>query len=230
MATKKHSFSLALMIDAAISDAVHSDIVVIKKTQQLTIDEQVIQLQTSFNLSETLAKKIVNEKLYVALIEASTLINSQPECLSMVRTLRSACDDIKDHYLIKKMVEKYELIIDLFAQGMNPYQKEILQRMEISRRAAYSLRDILDSLVDKKKSSEENKTQENSTRKSKKIKTYILKDVCENIDSIKQKVSESDAIWYKDVRVILEISRASGININEMKDDVICNIISQLEN
>ncbi|MCG3744829.1 hypothetical protein EXA18_15395 [Vibrio cincinnatiensis] len=148
----------------------------------------------------------------------------------MVSTLRSACADIKDHYLIKKMVEKYELVIELFSQGMNPYQKEILQRMEISRRVAYSLRDILNSLVDRKKSDEQNDPQENPGRKSKKIKTYILKDVCENIDSIKQKVSESDAIWYKDVRVILEISRASGININEMKDDVICNIISQLEN
>lgn len=67
-----------------------------------------------------------------------------------------------------------------------------------------------------------NKKQDELGRMSKKkIKAYIINDVCENIEAINKKLMIQTRLGLKNVRVILEISKVSGIKINEMKDETI---------
>lgn len=155
MTVKSHSFGLKLMLDEAIEDAVHSDMFFVETLKQLPAEQQILALQTELGIADAVAKNIVDNELYIAIFEAATLINDDVTDLEKVRTLRQLAKknglSIAAE-LIEKMVDKYQTVINLFAHNISPHKQYcILKDVNISRRNAIAIRNILSNQIEKQR-------------------------------------------------------------------------------
>ncbi|MFC5079590.1 hypothetical protein VTH8203_01344 [Vibrio thalassae] len=148
MSTRSWTFSYGILLNLAIEDAVHSDMVVINEILQKDAKEQVTLFQSWFNISEELAYKVTHSKLATGLIEAATLVNESVTEIASIQTLRRASETKKGQELIKKLIEKHELLAHIEALNIRYSQRDLLKsELNISRRNAAKLREIMDAPV-----------------------------------------------------------------------------------
>lgn len=230
MTKKKHAFSTTLMVVDAKEDAVHSDMVVIDRLKKLPTADRLNAIRTTFNLSDDIAKRIVDNNLYIALIEASSLINNTAETSDEVTTLRAASGKNINHYLITKMVEKYEILIALFALQLSSFgQKEILAELQTSRRSANTIKAIFQPQITAYVKALENTRNENSAAipqdASIAVRLYALSEMIKNIPEIYTKVSTGR--WFNNLRVVIEMAQQCQVPINKIDKETIQKIYQQ---
>lgn len=232
MTKKKHAFSTTLMVVDAKEDAVHSDMVVIDRLKKLPTVDRLNAIKSTFNLSDDVAKRIVDNNLYIALIEASSLINNTAESSDEVTTLRAASEKNINHYLIIKMVEKYEILIALFALQLSSFgQKEILAELQTSRRSANTIKAIFKPQIAEYAKKLEDARCENTSSIPKDssiaVRLYALSEMTKNIPAIYSKVNSGR--WFNNLRVVIEMAQLCQVPINKIDKETIQLIYQQTQ-
>lgn len=213
------------MINEMALDAVMSDMLVLDRIKLMDKKEQTLALSEAFNLSEKLTKRIVEQGLHISLIEASTLINDQADSLASITTLRRASTSTKDHYLIKKMVEKYEILIHLFAHNLNPYsQQNVLKELDVSRRSAYAIKDVLQEQIAEKVKTIESESSGSDVISGKTAKQYILDKTISNLEPLFMNMEKG--LWFNNVRLLIEVSRTTQQPLNKISPEIVESILN----
>ncbi|MFL7013623.1 hypothetical protein [Enterovibrio norvegicus] len=226
MALKSHSFSYNLMLEQAIQDCVHTDMLVIDQLKSLSEDERVLALSDLFNLSSQLTRRINDKQLYIALFEASTLINRNVENIEDVISLRQACAKKTDHKLIRQMVEKYEITIELYAMKMSPFSQSMLcNELKCSRRGMAAVKAVLKQNITLEAKKIETEWRENELANPT-LRKYMLieaiKDIQTNYDDAKK------GVWYNTLWVLTHVLKSCQLYINQVDSKQISDIIDSV--
>lgn len=212
--SKDQSYTLKIMIEEAIEDALYSDMLAIKAIQIQPKKDQLIELSDTFFLSEKLARDVINNDLFIAIFEAASVVNHKCNSHSEITTLRRICETQKDHPILQDKIEKYLLYIELFALNFNPHKHmEILKKLTTARRSAYAIKEILDPQIKNK----ELENSKNNRNYSVQTKRYLLKTCLENIE--KYRASIPHHTKYADIWLLVVIAKTTGLAINKFTAD-----------
>lgn len=228
MATKRNTFGESLFLRERINDAVDSDMLVIDRLKNLPRETQELHISDSFNLSEKMTKKIVDSNLYIALVEASTLINKDCQCIDDVTTLRKATESNKNHPTIVKMVEKYEVLVDLLACGMDPHSQGIIcAELVFSRRSAKTVKALL---ADQVREKGKGLTIYSSSKKhcgATLFRKHKLQELGDDLESVYADMEKGN--HYNGLRLIVELSKKSEVAVGKFTNELLTKSIDFVE-
>lgn len=220
MATKRHAFGAQLMLDDAIEDAVHTDMFFVDQVMNLEPEKQIQILTETFNLTENSCRYIVDEGFYIALFEASTNVNNGVSEIASVKTLRTLCAGKNGHLgtaLIEESIERFRLFVQLFALDIKPQpHKEFFSELNISRRNAYSIKDVLANQIAKEKSK---MAWLREKEKTKEVRSFLQESSLEfALTNLK---SQKNSKRFTATKLMINLSNMTQIPINLASREII---------
>jgi hypothetical protein len=144
MSNSKHSFNAKLMLSSALEDAVLRDSMLVNEILSLNNKAAKVELKKQFNLDDEIGNTIVERNLGIALFEASTLVNEGAKSAQDVKDLSMATKHKSGVNIVKLMVMKYSLLLEIFARKASAHtHKELFEALNVSRRTATTLKQVL---------------------------------------------------------------------------------------
>lgn len=211
MPIKSHSFSQKLMVTSAIEDAVLNDAMLINALMGKPKNEAIGLLTSHFNLKPTDANNIVEKQLSLALFEASTLVNEDVTDFEKIQSLSQYSSSKKGQILIRKMVNKYELLIELFARKAsataNPF---LFQIIGSSKRTSKAVKSILEPQIEVARS----KMSTNYISNNPKVKQLRLARLEETFEKVAPEIDHESSFIQLDA--LIKVADESGQYINKI--------------
>lgn len=211
MPIKSHSFSKNLMVNSAIEDAVLNDAMLINEFMLKPKEEAIELLSSHFNLKASYAKIIVDKQLSLALFEASTLVNKDVTDFEKIQSLSEYSSSNKGQRLIKKMIDKYELLIELFARKAsataNPF---LFQIIGSSKRTSKAVKQILEEQIEIARS----KMSTNYINNNPKVKQLRLARLEETFEKVAPGIDHKSS--FIQLEALIKVADESGQYINKI--------------
>lgn len=199
------------MLTSAIEDAVLSDSMLINEIMSKPDNECLELLTSHFHLDRELANTVLEKQLSLALFEASAIANEDVTDYESITPLSDISDTAKGRLLIKRMVHKYEILIELFARKASATANPFLFKMiGSSKRTSKAVKTILSPQIEISRS----KISTNYTNNNIKVKQFRLAKLEETFEKIADKIDHKSSFIKLDA--LIRVADESGQYINKI--------------
>jgi len=224
MTIKSHAFSQRLMITSCIEDAVLSDSMLINEILSRPNCESKLLLMNHFNLEETDANLVVDKKLSIALFEASTLVNESVTEVNDIKSLSVFSTTKEGKQLIKKMLEKYQILIELYARKASSTANPTLFKMiGSSKRTSKAVRNFLCHQIEESREKMSKNYEENNA----KVKQFRLLKLEETFSKVAHTIDLNSNFYYIDA--LIKVADESGQYMNKIDKTISTNVFDLVD-
>lgn len=222
MTIKSHAFSQRLMLTSCIEDAVLSDSMLINEILSRSTSESKTLLVNHFNLEEEDADLVIDKQLSIALFEASTLVNEGVTEVHDIKNLSVFSASKEGQLLIKKMLEKYQILIELYARkASSTANPTLFQMIGSSKRTSKAVKNFLVHQIEESREKMSKNYEENNV----KVKQFRLLKLDATFSKIAHTIDLNSNFYYIDA--LIKVADESGQYINKI-DKTICTNVFDL--